>query len=109
MGPQNSAIANTLSRKFQALHEAFIDLADDATQFQNTLPVNDPANRGLFNSLSRIVAFSDHIHVAMNLMGEDVRAIDATYGEFTGAEWTELDECFDEWFAKMSPANAKVH
>jgi uncharacterized phage infection (PIP) family protein YhgE len=111
MGPHPSDIANSLSQKYQALHDAFNALALDAAQFQNSISLTDPSQRGLFNSLSRIVAFSDHVHVALNLMAEDVRAIETTYGETTttGAGWAELDDNFDEWFTKMSPANAKVH
>lgn len=109
MGPQPSEIARSLSQKFQALHDAFTALATEATEFQISLPVTDMKQRGLFNSLSRIVAFSDHVHVALTLMGEDVHAIEATYGDAALEEWTEIDDHFDEWFASLSAANAKVH
>jgi hypothetical protein len=110
MGPQPSEIANSLSRKYQAVHDAFTDLVSDAAQFHNTLDVHDTASRGLFNSLSRIVAFSDHVHVALNLMREDVRAIETTYGDPRGTDWSEhLDDCFDEWFTNLSAANSNVH
>lgn len=109
MGPEPSEIAKSLSQKYQALHDAFNALALEAAHFQYALPINDKKDRGLFNSLSRIVAFSDHVHVALNLMGEDVRTIEATFGEPVLSDWSELDECFDEWFTKLSPANAKVH
>src|SRR5260370_2436874 len=71
MTPQPSEIANSLSQKFQVLHDAFTDLASEAAQFHNDLPVEDPASRTLFTALSRILAFSDHVHVALNLMGAD--------------------------------------
>lgn len=109
MGPQPSDIARSISQKYQALHDAFNALAVEATHFQNSLPLTDKKDRGLFNSLSRIVAFSDHVHVALNLMGEDVHAIEATYGDSSGAEWIDIDDNFDEWFTKLSVANAKVH
>jgi hypothetical protein len=109
MGPEPSEIAKSLSQKYQALHEAFNALAIEAAHVQNAVPVSDKKDRGLFNSLSRIVAFSDHVHVALNLMGEDVQAIEATYGELGASEWADLDECFDEWFTQMSAPNAKVH
>src|SRR5881398_1455868 len=109
MGPQPSEIANSLSHRYEALHAAFNQLAVDASQFQTSLSVTDKAQLGLFNSLSRIVAFSDHVHVALNLMGEDVRAIEATYGEQGFSEWADLDENFDEWFTSSSAGNAKVH
>jgi hypothetical protein len=110
MGPQSSKIARSLSQKYQALHDAFNALAVEATHYQNSVPLVEGKDRGLYNSLSRIVAFSDHIHVALNLMAEDVRAIESTYGEAAGiGEWPELDEKFDEWFTTMSTANANVH
>jgi len=42
-------------------------------------------------------------------MGEDVRAIETTYGEGRSPEWEGMDEKFDEWFTSMSAANVKVH
>lgn len=109
MGPQTSEAARSLSRKYQALHDAFTALSVEATEFQISLPLTDKKERGLFNALSRIVAFSDHVHVALTLMGEDVRAIEASYGEPAAGEWNDLDDRFDEWFTSLSPANAKVH
>src|SRR6266702_1623085 len=109
MGPQPSKIASSLSQKYQALHDAFNALATEAAHYQNTIPLAEGKDRGLFNSLSRIVAFSDHVHVALNLMAEDVRAIETTYGEEGTMEWADLDDKFDEWFTTMSAANAKVH
>jgi hypothetical protein len=109
MGPQPSEIASSLSQKYHALHAAFVDLAAEATQLQNTVPVADVDQRGLFNSLSRIVAFSDHVHVALNLMGEDVQAIATTFGEEESLQFDDMEDCFDEWFTTISVANAKVH
>ena len=111
MGPQPSEMASSLSRKYHALHDAFNALVLEAAQFQNSLPIADKKERGLFNSLSRIVAFSDHVHVALNLMADDVQAIAATCGEPVDSGWdeNELEEFFDEWFTKMSQSNAKVH
>lgn len=109
MAPQPSEIAKSLSSRYQALHDAFNSLAVEAARLQSTLPVTDRKERGLFNSLSRIVAFSDHVHVALNLMGEDVHSIEATYGEQGISEWSELEESFDEWFTSFGAGNAKVH
>jgi len=109
MGPQPSEIASSLSRKYRALHDAFNALAIEAALYQNNIPLADVKDRGLFNALSRIVAFSDHVHVALNLMGEDVRAIETTYGEPGLVEFEGMDEKFDEWFTTMSVANVKVH
>jgi hypothetical protein len=102
-------IATSLSEKYQALHDAFNALVLDATHFQNSVSMTDTAQRGLLNSLTRIMAFSDHVHVALNLMAEDVRSIESTYGETENSNLIDLDERFDEWFTKMSAGNAKVH
>jgi hypothetical protein len=109
MGPQAPEIANSLSQRYQALHAAFNELVVDAAQFQNSVSITDKAQRGLFNSLSRIVAFSDHVHVALNLMGEDVRSIEATYGTPAPIDGMEMDDRFDEWFTRVGASNAKVH
>lgn len=102
-------IANSLSERYQALHDAFNALVLDATHFQNSVSMTDATQRGLFNSLTRIMAFSDHVHVALNLMAEDVRSIESTYGETDSSTLIDLDERFDEWFTKLSAGNAKVH
>ncbi len=105
-----SEIANTLSEKFQLLHEAFTDLASDAAQFHGTLDLREASSRTLFNSLTRIMAFSDHVHVALNLMGEDVVAIEAAFGDPLGKEWNDqLQESFDDWFKTASSSNYKVN
>ncbi len=109
MGPQPSKITDSLSQKYQTLQSAFADLVTVATQLHGSLDIQDASKRGLFNSLSRIVAFSDHIHVAMNLMEEDVRAIDAAYGDSSLEGWEDLDEHFDEWFTNLSVSNVKIH
>ena len=110
MALQHSEIANSLSEKFQLLHDAFNDLANDAAEFHRALDLQDPSVRGLFTSLSRIIAFSDQVHVALNLMGEDVVAIEAAYGDPMGVDWNEqLQDAFDEWFSNMSTSNLKVN
>jgi hypothetical protein len=110
MSTHPSEIANTLSEKFQLLHDAFTDLASDAAQFHNNLDLHDSSARSLFNSLSRIMAFSDHVHVALNLMGEDVLAIETAFGDPLGQEWNEqLQDTFDDWFKNTSASNYKVN
>lgn len=110
MPSQPSQLASSLSEKYEILHLAFTDLASQTAQFHSTMDLQDPSIRGLFNSLSRIMAFADHIHVALNLMGEDVHSIEAAYGDPMREDWTEeLQECFDEWFTNLSVSNTKVN
>ena len=110
MAIQPSEIANALSEKFQLLHDAFAELNSEVAEFHSALDLGDASTRGLFSSLSRIMAFSDHVHVALNLMGEDVLAIEAAYGDPMGADWNEqLQETFDDWFVHMSTSNLKIN
>jgi hypothetical protein len=110
MAIEPSEIANSLSEKYQALHDAFTDLAVDAAHFHSALQVEDAASREMFTALTRILAFSDHVHVALNLMGEDVRALEAAYGDPMGVDWNEqLEESFEEWFLSTPVASSKVN
>ena len=110
MSTHPSEIANTLSEKFQLLHDAFTALSSDAAQFHDALELKDASSRTLFNSLTRIMAFSDHVHVALNLMGEDVLAIETAFGDPLGEDWNEqLRESFDDWFKASSASNFKVN
>lgn len=109
MAARPTEIANSLSERYQALHDAFTALVIDASHYQNSVSAADATQLGLFNSLTRIMAFSDHVHVALNLMAEDVRSIESTYGEPASTTLFDLDERFDEWFTKLSAGNAKVH
>jgi hypothetical protein len=110
MSTHPSQIANALSEKFQLLHDAFTDLASDAAQFHGSLDLREASSRTLFNSLSRIIAFSDHVHVALNLMGEDVMAIETAFGDPLGEDWNEqLQESFDDWFKAASASHYKVN
>lgn len=110
MATQPSQFADSLSEKFETLHLAFTDLANQAAHFHNAVDLDDPSTRGLFNSLARIMAFADHIHVALSLMGEDVHSIEAAYGDPMGEDWTEeLQDCLDEWFTNLSVSNTKAN
>jgi len=109
MAIEPSDIADSLSQRYQALHDAFTDLATDAAHFHSSLKVQDVATRNLFTALSRILAFSDHIHVALNLMGEDVRTLEVEHGNALDVDWNELDDCFEEWLVSTPAASSKVH
>jgi hypothetical protein len=106
---QPSEVADSLSERYQALHDAFTDLATDAAHFHSALKVQDVATRNLFSALSRILAFSDHIHVALNLMGEDVRTLEVEHGDALDGDLSELDDCFEEWLISTPAASSKVH
>ena len=71
-----SEIANSLSERYKILHDAFTDLTIDAAHYQNASQTQETAPRDISTGLTRILAFCDHVHVALNLMGEEVRALD---------------------------------
>lgn len=105
-----SEIANALSEKFQVLHDAFTALASDAAQFHGSLDLREASSRTLFNSLTRIIAFSDHVHVALNLMGEDVMAIETAFGDPLGEDWNEqLQDSFEDWCKTANSTHYKVN
>ena len=110
MAIEPSEIANSLSEKYQVLHDAFTDLAVDAARFHSALQVEDAASREMFTALTRVLAFSDHVHVALNLMGEDVRALEVAHGDPMGLDWKEqLEETFEDWFLSTPVASSKVN
>ncbi len=110
MNAENRDIAATITQKYRALHDAFTELNTEAAQFHAEMPIGDNAARGLFTSLSRILALSDQLHMTISLMGEDVRAIDSSNAEPLSVLWNEqVDECLDEWFLHASMSNGKVH
>jgi hypothetical protein len=42
-------------------------------------------------------------------MGEDVRALEAAYGDPLGVDWNDqLEETFEEWFLSTPTASSKV-
>jgi hypothetical protein len=110
MAIQPSDIANSISQKYWALHAAFNDLANEAAQYHGALLTDDNPSRGLFNALSRMLAFSDQAQLTLSLMGEDVHKIEAAYGDKMGEDWTQqLQDCFDECFTNMNSRTTKVH
>lgn len=110
MAIEPSEVANSLSERYQVLHDAFTDLAIDAAHYQSAMQVQDPATRDLLTALTRILAFSDHVHVALNLMGEDVRALEEAYGDPMALGWNDqLEDPLDEWLMSTPAASSKVH
>jgi hypothetical protein len=110
MTSEQAAIANSISNKYQLLHDTFNDLACDAARFHNALLVHDMAARGLYNALSRIVAFSDQLQVGLSLMREDVRAIETALSDPADACWAaHLDGFLEEWCAKRETPISKLN
>ncbi len=107
---ENSEIAAAISQKYRALHQAFAELNSEAAHFHADMLIRDNSSRGTFNSLSRILALSDQLHMTISLMGEDVRALETSNSDPMTALWNEqVEECLDEWLVHASMSNDKVH
>ena len=103
-------MADSLSQKFRSLQKNLNDLSIDAAMYHSSLPIRDEASRGLFNALSRIMAISDQIHMALSIMGEDMKAIEFASADPNTVFWKDqLEDGFEDWLLTASLANAKVH
>jgi hypothetical protein len=104
-----SEVANSMSERYRALHDAFTDLAIDAAHYQNALQTHETAPRDMYAALTRIIAFCDHVHVALNMMGEEVHALDEAHGNAMGSDWNDqFEECFEDWLLSTPAATSKV-
>jgi hypothetical protein len=109
MAIEPSEVANSLSERYKVLREAFTDLAIDASHYQNTLQTHEEAPRDMFAAVARVLAFCDHMHVALNLMGEEVRALDGAYGDAMELDWNDqFEEGFEDWLISTPAATSKV-
>jgi hypothetical protein len=110
MTQEQSEIANTFTRKFQVLHDAFTDLACDAAQFHSALIVNDMPSRDLFVAFSRIVALSDQLNVGLTRLREDVLAVEAALADPREAMWAgQFEAYFEAWLAHAGIPNSKLN
>ena len=110
MPTEPSEIAKSMGQKYQVLRDAFTDLNSEAARFHSDLQVQDNITRGLFNSLSRILAFSDQLHFTLSLMRDDVRAMEDSFPDAVTVVWSEqFEDQLDDWFSKTSLANSKVN
>ena len=102
--------AAALTQKFQAFYELFVEFTQDAAEQHAGLPVHDDASRAVFNSLSRIMAFSDQLGVLVSLMREDVRVVDEMTSNLLTANWTgEVEHCFYDWLKASRAVSPNVH
>ncbi|HEY3705016.1 MAG TPA: hypothetical protein VGL22_08140 [Terracidiphilus sp.] len=106
----HAEIVSPLLQKFQTFYEQFAQFSQDATELHCNLPVQDEPSRAAFNSLSRILAFSDQLSVLVSMMREDVRVVDELTGNPIEAKWAdEIDECFYELLKASKGAAANVN
>ena len=107
--PLNLSAARSIQGKFKALYDAYGDLRDEVVQLHSELQVKDSASRQLFGDLSRILAFSDHLHLTLTIMQDDVMAMEAATADPSAVtdEWWEAHA--SEWLMAMEAGNCKVH
>jgi len=100
----------TLAQKFQAFYELFTEFTQDAAEVHSSLPVHDEPTRAAFNSLSRILGFSDQLNLLVRLMREDIRVIDELTSDPVHANWTgDIEHCFFDWLKASKGGVPNVH
>ena len=110
MTTETAQIVESLGQRFRTLQKTLNDLSIDAAMYHSTLPIHDDVSRNLFNALSRIMAVSDQVHLALSLMEEDVKTVEESLSDPMTAFWREqLEDGFDDWMCNPPMANAKVH
>ncbi len=107
--PLKLSAARSIQGKFQTLYDAYGDLRDEVVQQHSELQVKDSASRELFGDLSRLLAFSDHLHLTLTIMQDDVKTMEAASADPSPAtdEWWEAHA--SEWLIAMESGNCKVH
>ena len=110
MSIETIEMAGALTEKFRSLQKTLNELSIDAAMYHSSLPLRDDSSRGLFNALSRIMAISDQVHMALSIMGEDVKTLEVAAADPDTMFWKEqLEDGFDEWMAAIPMSNSKVH
>jgi hypothetical protein len=107
--PLDLSIARSIQVKFQALYDAYGDLRDEVVHLHTDLQVTDGPTRNLFSDLSRILAFSDNLHLTLSIMREDVKAMESmvVQSEPAAEDWWEAHA--NEWLQAMESGTCKVH
>ena len=89
---------STLAQKFQAVYEFYTDFTQHVVELHATTAVHDEPSRAAFNSLSRLMAFTDQMNMLLNMMQEDVRVAEELTGPVVSANGTgEIEQYFLEW------------
>lgn len=103
-------ITSSLPQKFQAFYELFSDFNQRSAEMHSNLPVHDEASRAVYNSLARIMAFSDQMNMLVSLMREDVRVIDELTSDPVTPTWTaQIEQSFYDWLRTSRGAAPNVN
>lgn len=110
MKNESSRSSRYLLDKFDTLHDAFVQLNEEAADFQRELNLSDTTTRGQLDALSRTLAFCDQMHMVLTLMREDIRSLEPHGDGHDPFAWTDqLDECLEDWLRSACQANPTVH
>ena len=108
--PSSPETANSFAHKFQAFYELFNDFTQEAAELHSSLPVHDDTSRAVFDSLSRVLAFSDQLNLLVSLMREDVRILDELASDPVNANWSnEIEHCYYDWLKASKAGIQNVH
>ncbi|HWG21298.1 MAG TPA: hypothetical protein VG225_12275 [Terracidiphilus sp.] len=103
-------ITSTLTEKFQAFYELFTEFTHEAAQMHGSLPIRDEASRAMFNSLTRVMAFSDQMNMVLSILREDVRVIDElSTGPVKPLLADKFEDCFYEWLIASRGTSPNVN
>lgn len=108
--PEQARIADTLASKFRDLQKMLNEFTVEASLYQSSVQVKDDASRIVFQSITRALTLSEQMEIALNMMREDLRVIEATSLDSATVLWREyLQDAFDEHCCVASEAGTKVH
>ena len=108
--PETALLSDSLQSKYHDLKKTLNDLSVEATMYHSSLNVNDTVSRNLFNSLSRIAALADQMQMALTLMSEDMKVVEAASADPVTALWkAQLENAFEEYGAGVAFMPAKIH
>jgi hypothetical protein len=108
--PEQARIADTLGSKFRELQRLANEFSVEACLYQSSIQVKDDASRMTFQALTRATALSEQIELALNMMREDLRIIEASSLDSATILWREyLQDAFDEHSCAALHITGKVH
>lgn len=108
--PEQARIADTLGSKFRDLRRLVNEFTVEVCLYQSSVQITDEASRMVFQALTRTTALSEQIEIALNMMREDLRVIEASSLDSATILWREyLQDAFDEHSCAALLVTGKVH
>jgi hypothetical protein len=108
--PEQARIADTLKCKFRNLQTLVNEFTVEVCLYQSSIQVRDESSRMVFQALTHAAALSEQIEVALNMIREDLRIVDASSFDSATVHWREyLQDAFDEYSCAALLSTGKVH